>query len=136
MAFAQAQSQHGSLSEMNITPLIDVMLVLLVIFMIAAPVVSRPIPLFTPSEIGEMDREPLPPIALQVNAAGDIAVNGNPIAASALRSVLSAEATRDAQQRPALEIDASGAADYQVVARVLGAAEDAGLQSIQFVRHQ
>lgn len=135
MAFAQAQSQHGSLSEMNITPLIDVMLVLLVIFMIAAPVVSYPIPIFTPSHRPDDGRKPPAPIELRVDAAGGISVNGNPIAATALRSLLSAEATRDTQRLPGLVIDASDAADYQVVARVLGAAEDAGLQSIQFVHH-
>jgi biopolymer transport protein ExbD len=44
MAFAQT-SQPRNIAEMNITPLVDVMLVMLVIFMIAAPVLSRPIPL-------------------------------------------------------------------------------------------
>ena len=45
MAFAQAGSRQDAISEMNITPLVDVMLVMLVIFMIAAPVFSQAIPL-------------------------------------------------------------------------------------------
>ena len=49
MAFAQTASRQDAMSQMNITPLVDVMLVMLVIFMLVAPVMSRPIPLDLPS---------------------------------------------------------------------------------------
>ena len=76
MAFAQA-SQPRSIAEMNITPLVDVMLVMLVIFMIAAPVFSRPIPL----DIGvshSIQPPKLAPIELRIDASGQVFSTSNP----------------------------------------------------------
>ena len=60
MAFAQADTRQDAISEMNITPLVDVMLVMLVIFMIAAPVFSQAIPLNLP-HTGPDRPDPPPP---------------------------------------------------------------------------
>lgn len=131
MAFAQAQTRQDSLSQINITPLVDVMLVMLVIFMIAAPVFSRPIPL----DIGRRGtplKNPPAPLELRIAASGELFLGGQPMPMSALPSVFSAELERAGSQPPILSIDANGDADYQTVAKVLATAQNAGLANIRF----
>lgn len=131
MAFAQAGSRQDAISEMNITPLVDVMLVMLVIFMIAAPVFSQaiPLPLGRPNESAE---PPPPPIELRIDAAGEVFLGGQPMPVSALPSVFSAELERAGAKPVILSIDANGEADYQTVAKVLAIAQNAGLGNIRF----
>ncbi len=131
MAFAQADSRQDAISEMNITPLVDVMLVMLVIFMIAAPVFSQAIPLKLPQGT-PTHQEPPPPIELRIDAAGEVFLGGQPMPVSALPSVFSAELERAGSQPVILGIDANGEAEYQVVAKVLAVAQNAGLGNIRF----
>lgn len=134
MAFAQAESRQDAISAMNITPLVDVMLVMLVIFMVTAPVFSQAIPLTLGGPTPIPRPEPPPPIELRIDAAGDVFIAGRPVPISALSSMLSAEVERGGTQLPALKIDANGEADYQVIAKVLATAQNAGLSSISFKR--
>ncbi len=131
MSFAQAEFRQDAISEMNITPLVDVMLVMLVIFMIAAPVFSQAIPLTLPKPGSDLV-EPPPPIELRIDAAGEVFVGGQPMPVSALASVFSAELERAGSQPVILSIDANGEADYQVIAKVLAVAQNAGLANIRF----
>lgn len=133
MAFAQRQAP-SDIAEMNITPLIDVMLVLLVIFMIAAPILSRPIPLDLPSMArGQEQPKPAKPLTLRIDATGDLFVDGRPMPLSALPSVLEAEHVRAGAQVLPLQMDVNGQADYQTVAQVIAAAKNAGLDNIRFL---
>ena len=131
MAFAYAESRQDAISEMNITPLVDVMLVMLVIFMITAPVFSRAIPMNLPGGIHDGPKPP-PPIELRIDATGEIFVGGQMMPVSALSSVFSAELERAGNQPVILRIDANGDADYQIVAKVLATAQNAGLGNIRF----
>lgn len=131
MAFAQAESRQDAISEMNITPLVDVMLVMLVIFMVTAPVFSRAIPL-TLGQSGQPRPDPPPPIELRIDAAGEIFVGDRLMPASSLPSIFSAELERAGAQPVILQIDANGEADYQVIAKVLATAQNAGLGNIRF----
>ncbi len=131
MAFAQT-SPPRNIAEMNITPLVDVMLVMLVIFMIAAPVFSRPIPLDIGT--GEDAKSPLAPLELRIDASGQVFFNHQPAPLSALNAMFSAEAVRAGEQLPSVKIDANGDADYQVVAKVLATAQNAGFTKIGFAR--
>jgi biopolymer transport protein ExbD len=131
MAFAQAQIRQDSIAQINITPLVDVMLVMLVIFMIAAPIFSQPIPL----NIGRgtpPQGDPPAPLELRIAASGELFFGGQPLPISALSSVLSAERERVGGEALVLNIDVSGDADYQVVAKVLATAQNAGLGNIRF----
>ena len=132
MAFAQADSRQDAISEMNITPLVDVMLVMLVIFMIAAPVFSQAIPLKLPQTPTSDQKQPPPPIELRIDAAGEVFLGGQPMPISALSSVFSAELERAGSKPVILNIDANGDADYQVIAKVLATAQNAGLGNIRF----
>lgn len=120
-------------AAINITPLVDVMLVLLVIFMIAAPLVSQPIVLDSPGHDGERRTTDTPPIELRIDAAGEVYWNGNAMPLPALRNLLEAELARTVDGAPVLRVDASDEADYGIVAKVLAAARNAGVQRIAFV---
>lgn len=134
MAFSNGSAQR-SMATINVTPLVDVMLVLLVIFMITAPIATKVIPMTLPVQTPPIKLLPTEPIDLRVNASGEVFWNDNATPLSALREMMQAEVQRDPSNAPKLEIDASGDADYAVVAKVLAAAENAGLQQIRFVRN-
>jgi len=129
MAFAQAQTRPHSIAEMNITPLVDVMLVLLVIFMIAAPILSRPIPMDLP--YGHPNPPTAQPLGLRISASGELFLADRPIPASALGSILSAERERAGNEPFVLSIQISGDVDYQAVARVLATAKNADVKHIR-----
>lgn len=133
MAFAQSRTHDRTLAEINITPLIDVMLVLLVIFMIAAPVLTKDIPLTLPHAIPKPEPVvvPPPPIELRIDAVGEVTVAGAPVALSELASVLRTERERLAGQKVILSVEASYDVDYEVVAKVLATAQNAGMSNIR-----
>jgi biopolymer transport protein ExbD len=133
MAFAQSQTRDRTLAEINITPLIDVMLVLLVIFMIAAPVLTKDIPLTLPQPDTRTKPVvmPPPPIELRIDAVGEVTVAGAPVALSELASVLRTERERLAGQKVILSVEASYDVDYEVVAKVLATAQNAGMSNIR-----
>jgi biopolymer transport protein ExbD len=121
-------------SEINVVPLIDVLLVLLIIFMVTAPLISQRIGLDLPQPV-PLDRVPPPPevdpISLRIDALGQLSVNGTPMSAQAAALLLQVEGNLNPQ--PELRIDASGDADYRVVAQMLASARDAGIVRIGFV---
>ncbi len=135
MAFAIGSMQREQ-AQINITPLVDVMLVLLVIFMVAAPVLSRPIPLQLP-QAGPVDVEPTPrpePVLLRIDAAGGLTWNGAATSLQALPALFAAEVRKASDPPPMLQIDADGNSDYDTFAKVLAEANGAGLHEIGFVR--
>jgi biopolymer transport protein ExbD len=132
MAFASDSSQR-SVAEINITPLVDVLLVLLVIFMVAAPVLTHRIPLDLPQRAPTAAATPVE-IDLRIDAAGGLSWNGAPTSIVALPAQLATIARDDAH--PLLRIDANADADYGVVAKILAMARTAGIDRIGFVRQQ
>jgi biopolymer transport protein ExbD len=135
MTYTQG-STHDRVAEINIIPLADVMLVLLVVFMLATPALTQRIGLELPGTrpLVDADRDPAPPIRLRIDAAGQAYWNDSAAPLSALQAMMAAEVQRDPLDPPRLEIDASGESDYQVVASVLAAAQNANLRRIGFVR--
>jgi biopolymer transport protein ExbD len=135
MAFAVGSRQREQ-AQINITPLVDVLLVLLVIFMVAAPVLSRPIPLQLPQAAPPDFKPATPPepISLRIDAAGGLTWNGAATSLSALPGLFKAELARGSDAPPMLQIDADIDSDYDTFARVLAAANAAGMQNIGLVR--
>ena len=127
-------SRQEVLASINITPLVDVMLVLLVIFMITAPALTRTIELDLPQPVPNPDPPPRQ-IDLRIDASGGVYWNGAAQPMSALQGLLEVERQRQPGTRqPLLAIDASGDADYQAVTRVLAAARNAQMDRISFVQ--
>jgi biopolymer transport protein ExbD len=135
MAFAVDSTQR-SVARINITPLVDVMLVLLVIFMVAAPALSRAIPVELPQSAPPRPSPPPVSVHVRIDAAGGLFWNGDATSLSALQALLETEAQRDPRNQPTLEIDADGDSDYGVVARVLAAANSAGMDKVGFIRRE
>jgi biopolymer transport protein ExbD len=136
MAFA-SNSGSGPMADINVTPLVDVMLVLLIIFMVTAPILSYPIDIDLPQRTTkppEVDQEPPPPIKLRIDASGTVYWNDSSTPISALRSMMQAEVERDPKNQPTLEIDVNEDARYEILAKVLGAAKDAEMKKIGFVK--
>lgn len=134
MAFASTSSQR-SVAEINITPLVDVMLVLLVIFMVAAPVLTHRIPLDLPQQAPRSEAMPAV-ITLRIDAAGGLSWNGAPTSPAALPAQLAAIAPTQLPHPPMLQVEPNADADYAAVAQVLAMARDAGVERIGFVRRR
>ena len=88
MAFS-SNSGGGPMADINVTPLVDVMLVLLIIFMVTAPILSYPIDIDLPQKSltpPDQPREPPEPIDLRIDAAGQVYWNDSPVPLSALET--------------------------------------------------
>ena len=134
MAVSTVSSREDVLASINITPLIDVMLVLLVIFMISAPALTRTIELDLPQPVPNQP-PPVQRIDLRIDASGSLYWNGAAQPMSALQGLLEVERQRQSgASPPLLAIDANGDADYQAITRVLAAARNAQMDRISFVQ--
>lgn len=138
MAFSSGNS-GGPTADMNIIPLADVLLVLLIIFMVTAPTPSYPIDIDLPQRtITPPPPPPVPPpdpIRLRVDANNEVFWNNNPTPLAALFNTMKAEVDRDPGNQPTLEIEVAQEADYGVLAQVLAEAKNANMQKIGFVRN-
>lgn len=137
MAFA-SNSGGGAMSDMNVTPLVDVMLVLLIIFMVTAPIASYPIEVNLPQKALNPPpqlKEPPPPIRLRIDASGQVFWNDQTQPVSALPNLMRQEVERDPTNQPLLEIETSSDADYGVLAKVLAHAKNAQMEKIGFVQN-
>jgi biopolymer transport protein ExbD len=133
MAFS-SNSSGGAMADINVTPLVDVMLVLLIIFMVTAPMASYQIQVDLPQPSNnppEQPKDPPKPIRLRIDGNGQLFWDGSPLPTAALYPQLQIEATRDPQ--PTLELETNGEARYDVLANVLSTAKNAGMEKIGFV---
>jgi len=136
MAFA-SNSGSGPMADMNVTPLVDVMLVLLIIFMVTAPILSYPIDIDLPQPTINPPPNPVdppPPIKLRIDQTGTVFWNDSSTPVKALRSMMQQEVERDPKNQPTLEIDMNQDAQYETLAKVLASAKDAGMLKIGFVK--
>jgi biopolymer transport protein ExbD len=133
MAFGSFDREGGSrpMAEINMIPLIDVMLVLLVIFIITAPLLTHAVKIDLPKAASAPNQTKPDNIQLAVNAAGQIFWNGEVVSRTALSERLAA-AGKQAPQ-PEVHIRADQATRYQWVAETLADAARAGLTRIGFV---
>ena len=123
MAFS-ASMRGSELSEMNITPLVDVMLVLLVIFMVTVPLVTQPVDARLPQPVPPIDITP-PQLQLEIGDDGAYRLDGRLLTDQQLRERLQDAVAGDA--RTALSVSATSNADYQRVVTALAEARDSGI---------
>ena len=138
MAFS-SNAGAGPMADINVTPLVDVMLVLLIIFMVTAPTLSYPIEIDLPQKSlnpPPQTREPPEPIRLRIDASGQVYWNEAAQPVSALQSLMEVEVQRDPANQPTLEIDTSPDADYGILAKVLASAKNAQMEKIGFVQNE
>jgi biopolymer transport protein ExbD len=119
------------MNEINMTPLVDVMLVLLIIFIITIPVVQHAVKVELPRTSSTQDKTPPENLQLSVDAQGQFFLGKQPVAADALESALREHAGQDPQ--PQLYIRGDKKVAYEHVAKAMSAAQRAGLAKIGFV---
>ena len=133
MSFGRLERTKSSepMSEINVTPMVDVMLVLLVIFILTAPLMASSIKLNLPKTDAAKASEAPKFVTLVVDKTGQIFLNDNIIGLDALKTSL----TQTASQNPDTEVQlrADVAVPYGRVVEVMGAAQKAGLNRIGFV---
>ena len=133
MAFGGLSSQRGAqpVAEINMIPLIDVMLVLLVIFIVTAPLLTHAVKIDLPCASSEINTPKRENIHLSIDASGQVYWNGESIEGDALRARMATSSRLDPQ--PELHIRADGELAYKRVVSVMSDAAKAGLTRIGFV---
>jgi biopolymer transport protein ExbD len=120
--------------DINMTPLIDVMLVLLIMFIITIPVMTHAVKLDMPRASNAPSLSQPVVINLEIDFDGTVLWNGTPVEIEALEAYFRREAANDPQ--PELHIRPSKRAKYDVVARVLASAQRNGMRKIGFVGNE
>jgi len=115
-------------AEMNITPLVDVLLVLLVIFMLAAPLPTRKLALRNPPPCQTNCPPPVEPVRLALKHTGELYWKGTAVSRATLGANLAGVAHDP--QKPAVEIHVEAHTRYDIVTDVLAAARNAGVDRI------
>ena len=128
------RSRRAPMSEINVTPLVDVMLVLLIIFMITAPLLVAGVPVDLPeSRAGALDQN-AKPVQIALDKNGDIFIDDAAVTDSALPRQLAAIAAAPAPpEGRRIYLRADRALDYGRVMRVMGELNRAGLNRVALV---
>ena len=134
MSFSSGGEVGAPMSEINVTPLVDVMLVLLIIFMITAPLMSHKIEVELPQ--ANLDRkpetkDPVPPITLSVTDDGALYWNDEPVTKALLESRLSGIAQLTPQ--PSINVRGDTTTKYGVLNDVVKIAQSQGMRKVGFV---
>jgi biopolymer transport protein ExbD len=125
-------NKHQSpMADINVTPMVDVMLVLLVIFIITAPLFTHAIKLDLPNAQSAPAPEKPETISLSINAEGTIFWNNDAIRQNELDARLANAAQKKPQ--PELQLRADKSTRYEVIAQVMSAAQTNGLTKLGFV---
>ena len=133
MAFSSGDT-GGPMATINVTPLVDVMLVLLIIFMITAPLMSHKVKVELPqANLRQLDEKPIvvQPITITVTEAGNLYWNDQPITKDQIESRLSVEAQKTPQ--PAINVRGDRTTKYRVVQEVVQVAQNQGMRKVGFV---
>jgi biopolymer transport protein ExbD len=131
MSFEINDQDDDVMNEINMTPLVDVMLVLLIIFIITIPVVQHAVKVELPRVSSSQNKTPPENLQLAVDAQGQFFLGQQAIAADALEGALREHAGKDPQ--PQLYIRGDKKVTYEHVAEAMSAAQRAGLAKIGFV---
>lgn len=139
MAMGPLPSRHGRgrrtpMADINVTPLVDVMLVLLIIFMVAAPMMTVGVPVDLPQTSANALNSETQPITISVNANGQIHLQETPIEAAEVADKLQAISTTGYNER--IFVRADSVAAYGIVADVMARIQAAGFKNIGLVTQQ
>ena len=132
MAFERSfDSEERPMAEINVTPLVDVMLVLLIIFMVTAPLFTHAVRIDLPRARSAPNAQKPEAVTLALDAAGTLRWNGEALDAAALDARLAETAARDADIDMLLRADRE--TRYERIAQVLSQIQRAGLNRVGLV---
>src|SRR5262245_60290903 len=131
MAFDQGSSPNDAISQINVTPLVDVMLVLLIIFMVTAPILQQGVPVDLPKVAASPLTGQEEQLVVNVGKTGQLFLNDTAMSPEQLTEKLRAIAAARPDRQ--LYVRADQAVSYGQVMRVMGAVRDAGLTRVGLV---
>jgi biopolymer transport protein ExbD len=131
MAMTAGSNAGQPYSEINMTPLIDVMLVLLIIFIITLPSQTHAVKIDNPLPYPRQPQTPPEVVNLQIDFDGTLSWNKAAVDRATLRRIISSEAAKSPQ--PEVHITVDKFANYEVVAQTLADLQHHGLKKIGFV---
>ena len=131
MAFGTQDDTDDVMNEINMTPLVDVMLVLLIIFIITVPVMKHAVNIDLPRATNQAQDVKPETIRLSIDAKGQYFWNETPVSDDTLQSQLKAASSQ--QPQPELHIRGDREVRYERVASAMAGAQQAGLRKIGFI---
>jgi biopolymer transport protein ExbD len=131
MAFQLGDDDVQGMNEMNLIPLIDIMLVLMIIFLLTATVLNPTVPLDLPKTSAEVNQTPPEAIQISIDKDAGIFWDSDPISMEELEARLQEQGATG--KDPSVQLRADKEGKYDTVAQVLAAASQAGLTKIAFV---
>ena len=131
MAFGTQDDTEEVMNEINMTPLVDVMLVLLIIFIITVPVMKHAVPVELPRASSQAPDPAAQSVRLTVDAQGDFYLNEARVSDEELDRQLREQAAR--QPQPQVHLKGDRSVRYERVAQAMAAVQRAGLHNIGFV---
>ncbi len=126
-----SDDDDGLMNEINMTPLVDVMLVLLIVFMVTIPVIRHAVKIDLPHASSQKEETKPAQVTVNVLADGTVLWDDTPVSDDALRAKIAAAAQVTPQ--PELHLNADRKVAYEKVADVMSAAQAGGLTKIGFV---
>jgi len=121
------------MADINVTPMVDVMLVLLIIFMVTAPLLVAGVPINLPDSRAKSLDQGDKPVQVSLDADGKLFIDENEISAAELPARLAAIAAKGGAQGPQVYLRADRGLDYGEVMRVMGEINRAGLNRVALV---
>lgn len=134
MSMQIESSSDDMMSEINMTPFVDVMLVLLIIFLVTLPLVHQTVNIELPKITTQRLADPPAPLKISVNQEGHYRLEKEIIALEDLQSKLMVESQRD--PKPVVLLYADKSARYEDIAKVLASVHQSGLGKIGFVTQE
>lgn len=145
MAMAIAQGGGGGrrgrrrgtkrpMADINVTPMVDVMLVLLIVFMVAAPLLTVGVPIDLPQTKAKELNTESKPITISVTPAGDLYIGDTPVAIDGLIDAITAQAANGTDER--IYVRGDQTANYGAVMKVMGVLSAGGFSKIGLITAQ
>jgi biopolymer transport protein ExbD len=131
MSFGSFDSDDEVMSEINMTPLVDVMLVLMIIFIITIPVINHAVKIDLPRASNKPDDAKPQSVNVEINADGQVFWNNQPVDEATLQADIAQAAQQ--QPQPEMHLRADRNVRYERVAQVMASIQRGGLSRIGFV---
>ncbi len=127
------RARRAPMAEINVTPMVDVMLVLLIIFMITAPLLMAGVPVNLPDSRAKALEQDRTPVQISLDESGALFIGEQLVPFDELPARLAAIAERGAEASPQIYLRADRGLDYGAVMRVMGELNRAGLNRVALV---
>lgn len=125
------RGRRAPMAEINVTPLVDVMLVLLVVFIVTAPLLTNAIPINLPKTDSVAPVEQKDPLVVSIDDQGKVFINKDEVEAGLLEFNLQAAKAKDPEVR--VQLQADNGVNYGEVARAMASIERAGITKLSVI---